>query len=154
MIATGLSAQTKVEVQSEMTAQSDKNQRNFFRCNIELPLFFSIIRGRDVVGHYRGRTLNLSGGGMLFVTDCPLLQTGTLILAEFAHPGNLAQLPVELPQGDFLARVLREEDKNDDPNEKRYLLAVEFKFLHKATRNEIVAFLNRYEVMRRKHERD
>jgi len=131
-------------------AKSD-NQRDFFRCDLELPLNFSIIRGRKIIGHYQGRTLNLSGGGMLFATNCPLLKPGSLILAEFAEPQNTWDVPVELPRGDFLARVLREDDNNLNPAEKRYLLAVEFKFLHKATRNEIVAFLNRYEVLKRKN---
>ncbi len=133
-----------------MDKQND-NQRDFFRCDIQLPFSFSVIKDKKIVGHYFGRTLNLGGGGMLFATDCPLLQPGTLILAEFMTPEGM-KLPEEVPSGDFLARVIRENDENPDGRERQFLLAVEFKFLHKATRNEIVAFLNRYEVLRRKGE--
>ena len=133
-----------------MGKQTD-NQRDFFRCDIQLPFSFSVIRDKKIIGHYHGRTLNLGGGGMFFATDCPLLQPGTLILAEFMPPEGL-KLPDEVPRGDFLARVIREADEESDSRERHFLLAVEFKFLHKATRNEIVSFLNRYEVLRHKGE--
>ncbi|MBN2808226.1 MAG: PilZ domain-containing protein [Deltaproteobacteria bacterium] len=128
----------------------EDNLRGFYRCNIQLPFSFSIIRDKEVIGPYLGRTLNLGGGGMYFATSCPLLQPGTLILAEFQSANCEETLPEGMPPGDFMARVIREEPGADDPNrEKRYCLAVEFKFPHKASKNDIVAFLNRYEAHRK-----
>ncbi|MEA1915124.1 MAG: PilZ domain-containing protein, partial [Campylobacterota bacterium] len=94
--------------------------------------------------------LNLGGGGMCFATTCPLLQPGTLLLAEFIPPEKEEKLPKGGVPGDFMARVIREEiGVSDSPLERRYRFAVEFKFPHKATKNDIVAYLNRYESQRK-----
>lgn len=118
------------------------NQRNFFRCHFSIFFNFSILHKDEVLGPYSGETINLSGGGMLFKTECPLLQTGNLILAEFLEAG-----PEEL-NGDLIGRIIREVQSDDnragnDDEERVYLLAVEFKFPHKADPNQVLAYLNR-----------
>lgn len=126
------------------------NQRGFYRCDIQLPFSFSIIKGKEVIGPYIGQTLNLGGGGMCFATACPLLQPGTLFLAEFQTPEKGGKLPEGVLPGNFMARVIREEVGGYKSTfEKRYRLAVEFKFPHKASKNDIVAYLNRYEAHRK-----
>ncbi len=87
---------------------------------------------------------------MFFATSCPLLQPGTLLLAEFKAHEKGEQLPEGALSGDFMARVIREEVGDCESTlERRYILAVEFKFPHKATKNDIVAYLNRYEAHRK-----
>ena len=131
-------------------SEKKDNQRGFHRCEIQLPFSFSIIKGKEVIGPYVGRTLNLGGGGMSFATSCPTLQSGTLILAEFKTPKKGKKLPEEALTGDFMARVIREEIEDRESSlERHYILAVEFKFPQKPTRNDIVAYLNRYEVHRK-----
>ena len=133
-----------------MRPEEKDNQRGFYRCDIQLPFSFSIIKGKEVIGPYTGRTLNLGGGGMCFATTCPLLQPGTLLSVEFQPPEKGETLPEGVLPGDFMARVIREEIEGCKSTiEKRYHLAVEFKFLHKATKNDIVAYLNRYEAHRK-----
>ena len=133
-----------------MKSEDKDNQRDFYRCNIQLPFSFSIIKGKEVVGPYSGRTLNLGGGGMFFATNCPLLQPGTLLLAEFQPHEKREKPSEEVLPGDFMARVIREEIGDCESTfERRYILAVEFKFPHKATKNDIVAYLNRYEAHRK-----
>ncbi|MCD6293131.1 MAG: PilZ domain-containing protein [Deltaproteobacteria bacterium] len=132
-----------------MSSEEKDNLRGFYRCNIQLPFSFSIIKGKDIVGPYTGRTLNLGGGGMYFSTTCPLLQTDTLLLAEFILPEKDGETPERILPGDFMARVIREEVIGRSTLERRYCLAVEFKFPHKATKNDIVAFLNQYETHRK-----
>ncbi len=90
---------------------------------------------------------------MYFATTCPMLQAGTLLLAEFQTPEKEETLPEGVLTGNFMARVIREDSEDSDsPFEKRYVLAVEFKFPHTATKNEIVAYLNRYEGQLKKFE--
>ncbi len=133
-----------------MKSEDNDNSRGFFRCDVQLPFLFSIIKGKEVVGPYSGRTLNLGGGGMCFAATCPMLQPGILIIAEFQPPEKGGKLPEGVLPGDFMARVIREETEGfESKNEKRYRFAVEFKFPHKATKNDIVAYLNRYEAHRR-----
>ncbi|MEA1923013.1 MAG: PilZ domain-containing protein [Pseudomonadota bacterium] len=133
-----------------MSSEEKDNLRGFYRCDIQLPFSFSIIKGKEIVGPYSGKTLNLGGGGMYFATTCPLLQPGTLLLAEFIPPEKREKLPEGMLPGDFMARVIREEiGLCDSTLERRYRFAVEFKFPHKATKNDIVAYLNRYESHRR-----
>ena len=130
------------------------NQRGFYRCDIQLPFSFSIIEGKEVIGPYIGQTLNLGGGGMSFTTTCPLLQAGTLLLAEFQSPEKGKKFPEGVLPGDFMARVIREESEDRESTlKRRYILAVEFKFPHKATKNDIVAYLNRYEAHQKKIDR-
>ncbi len=87
---------------------------------------------------------------MYFTTTCPLLQPGTLLLAEFLPSEKGKKLPEGVLPGDFMARVIREETGVCESTiERRYRLAVEFKFPHKATKNDIVAYLNRYESHQR-----
>lgn len=134
-----------------MTSENKDNLRDFYRCDIELPFTFSVIKGKEVVGPYTGRTLNLGGGGMYFATICPILHPGTLLLAEFQPPKNGEEILEGALSGDFMARVIREDIESDGSIlEKRYILAVEFKFPHKVTKNDIVAYLNRYESHRKK----
>lgn len=87
---------------------------------------------------------------MYFATTCPILQPGSLLLAEFKPPEKGGELPGGVLPGDYMARVIREEiESSEESIEKRYRLAVEFKFPHKATKNDIVAYLNRYEAQRK-----
>lgn len=133
-----------------MNSEEKDNSRDFYRCDIQLPFSFSIIKDKEIIGPYSGRTLNLGGGGMYFATTCPLLQPGTLLLAEFVSPERGGKLPQDVLPGDFMARVIREEiGVCESTLERRYRLAVEFKFPHKATKNDIVAYLNRYESHRK-----
>ena len=133
-----------------MNSEEKDNLRGFYRCDIQLPFTFSIIKGKEIVGPYSGRTLNLGGGGMYFATTCPLLQPGTLLLAEFIPIEKREKLPEGVLPGDFMARVIREEiGMCDSTLERGYRLAVEFKFPHKATKNDIVAYLNRYQSHRK-----
>lgn len=135
-----------------MVSKNKNNARNFYRCEIQLPFSFSIIKGKEVIGPYSGRTLNLGGGGMFFATTCPILQPGSLLLAEFIAHEQGETLPKEELPGDFMARVIREEVEScKTTGEKLYRSAVEFKFPHKATKNDIVAYLNRYEAQRKVH---
>ncbi len=134
-----------------------KDQRDFYRCGVEIPFFFSIIKGKEIIGPYPAHTINISGGGMFFATTCPLLQADDLILAEFSEAADTKNCFYASLSGDFMGRVIRStsaEDETDNPEspivEKKYQLAVEFKFLHKATRNDIVAYLNQYETFLRK----
>ncbi|MBN2706251.1 MAG: PilZ domain-containing protein [Deltaproteobacteria bacterium] len=131
----------------------DHNQRNFYRCRVSIPFRFSIVRGEEILGPYAGVTIDLGGGGMLFKTSCPLLQPGNLILAEFEESDERGRA-VDL-DGDFMARVTREVGENERPagesrGERFYFLAVEFRFPHKADRNDVVAYLNRLEAKRRR----
>jgi hypothetical protein len=49
-----------------------------------------------------------------------------------------------------MARVIREDNKASGPSsEQRYVLAVEFKSPHTATKNDIVAYRNSYEGHRK-----
>lgn len=87
---------------------------------------------------------------MSFATSCPMLQPGTLILAEFKAPEKGEKLPEGVLTGDFMARVIREEiGDRASTLERYYILAVEFKFPQKPTKNDIVVYLNRYEVHRK-----
>ena len=141
----------RCRILSCMESEEKDNQRGFYRCNIQLPFSFSIIEGKEVIGPYVGRTLNLGGGGMYFTTTCPLLQPGTLLLAEFLPSEKGEKLTEGVLPGDFMARVIREEiGDRESILERRYILAVEFKFPHKATKNDIVAYLNRYEAHQKK----
>ena len=133
---------------------NQENQRDFHRCGVEIPFSFSIIKGKEIIGPYPAHTINLSGGGMFFATTCPMLQTGDLILAEFSEAVDTGKCSDASLSGDFMARVIRnaanEVDNLTKPDcEISYQLAVEFQFLHKATKNDIVAFLNQYEAFLR-----
>lgn len=133
---------------------SQENQRDFHRCGVEIAFSFSIIKGKEIIGPYPAHTINLSGGGMFFATTCPILQAGDLILAEFSEAADPGKCSDATLSGDFMARVIRntanETDALIEPNcERSYQLAVEFQFLHKATKNDIVAYLNQYEAFLR-----
>ncbi len=135
-------------------SSNQENQRDFHRCGVEIAFSFSIIKGKEIVGPYPAHTINLSGGGMFFATTCPMLQAGDLILAEFSEAADAQKCSDANLSGDFMARVIRntanEANKVTKPDcERSYQLAVEFQFLHKATKNDIVAFLNQYEAFLR-----
>ncbi len=138
------------------TDNNQENQRDFHRCGVEIPFSFFIIKGKEIIGPYPAHTINLSGGGMFFATICPLLQADDLILAEFSEAADAKKCSGASLSGDFMARVIRNsaaENETDNPAsstvEKKYQLAVEFQFLHKATKNDIVAYLNQYEAFLR-----
>lgn len=131
-----------------------ENQRDFHRCGVEIPFSFSIIKGKEIIGPYPAHTINLSGGGMFFTTTCPMLQAGNLILVEFLDSTAAEKCSGTTLTGDFMARVIRNtanetDNVADQSCERRYQLAVEFQFLHKATKNDIVAYLNQYEAFLR-----
>jgi hypothetical protein len=133
---------------------NQENQRDFHRCGVEISFSFSIIKGKEIIGPYPAHTINLSGGGMFFATTCPMLQAGDLILAEFSEAVDAGKCSDGSLSGDFMARVIRnaanEAGNLTKPDcERSYQLAVEFQFLHKATKNDIVAFLNQYEAFLR-----
>ena len=137
---------------------NQENQRDFHRCGVEIPFSFSIIKGKEIIGPYPAHTINLSGGGMFFATTCPMLQAGDLILAEFSDAADTEKCSDASLSGDFMGRVIRNTaNETDNPikpdSERSYQLAVEFQFLHKATKNDIVAFLNQYEAFLRHQQR-
>jgi len=137
-----------------MDNNNQENLRDFHRCGVEIPFSFSIIKGKEIIGPYPAHTINLSGGGMFFATTCPMLQAGDLILAEFSKAADTDKCSDAILSGDFMARVIRntlnEAENSTKPDcERSYQLAVEFQFLHKATKNDIVAFLNQYEAFLR-----
>jgi len=129
-----------------MAEKKSSNQREFYRYNLNLEFSFFVIKEKDIIGPYQGNTVNLGGGGMYFTTDCPLLQPGSLLLAEFESQSTNEDDSTGLKtlSGDFMARVIREESDYIAISKKLYSFAVEFKFTRKATQDEIVAYLNAY----------
>ena len=125
----------------------DDNRRGFLRFPLILSMEFSIINKKNqLLGPYLGKAVNLSGGGMLFSTPCPLLRNGTLIIARFE-----AEKEREL-QGDFLARVIRskEQELKQENHLPHYLTAVEFKFIKESRRSAILSYVNHRTLRRRK----
>ena len=125
----------------------DDNRRGFLRFPLILSLEFSIINKKNqLLGPYPGKAVNLSGGGMLFTTPCPLLRHGTLIIFRFEteKEGDL--------QGDFLARVIRskEQELKQENHLPHYLTAVEFKFIKESRRSAILSYVNHSSLRRRK----
>jgi len=125
----------------------DNNRRSFLRFPLILSLKFSIINEKNLLlGPYTGKAVNLSGGGMLFSTSCPLLHHGTLIIIRFK-----TEKKNELP-GDFLARVIRstKQELKQENHLPHYLAAVEFKFIKESRRSAILSYVNRRTLKRRK----
>lgn len=125
----------------------DDNRRGFLRFPLILSLKFSIINEKNLLlGPYTGKAVNLSGGGMLFSTSCPLLHHRTLIIIRF-ETENKNEL-----QGDFLARVIRstEQELKQDNHLPHYLAAVEFKFIKESRRSAILSYVNRRTLKRRR----
>lgn len=125
----------------------DDNRRGFLRFPLILSLEFSIINKKNqLLGPYLGKAVNLSGGGMLFTTPCPLLRHGILIIIRF-EKGKGTDL-----QGDFLARVIRskEQELKRENHLPHYLIAVEFKFIKESRRSAILSYVNRRSLRRRK----
>lgn len=123
----------------------DDNRRGFLRFPLLLSLEFTIISKKNqLLGPYRGKAVNLSGGGMLFSTSCPLLHHGTLIIIRFTSAKEK-----DLP-GDFLARVIRstEQKPNHEKHLPHYLTAVEFKFIKESRRSAILSYVNRRTLRR------
>ncbi len=123
------------------------NRRGFLRFPLILSLEFSIINKKNqLLGPYLGKAVNLSGGGMLFSTSCPLLHHGTLIIIKFK-----AREGTDL-QGDFIARVIRtkERELKRENHLPHYLIAVEFKFIKESRRSAILSYVNRRTLKRRK----
>ena len=125
----------------------DDNRRGFLRFPLILSIEFSIINKKSqLLGPYSGKVVNLSGGGMLFTTHCPLLRHGTLIIVRFE-----TEKETDL-QGDFLARVIRstEQELKQGNHLPHYLAAVEFKFIKESRRSAILSYVNCRTLKRRK----
>ena len=123
------------------------NRRGFLRFPLILSLEFNIINKKNqMLGPYSGKAVNLSGGGLLFSTSCPLLRHGTLIIIKFLGDEGSGL------QGDFLARVIRSKEQaaKQDNHLPHYLVATEFKFIKESRRSAILAYVNRRNLRRKK----
>ncbi|MDR3600695.1 MAG: PilZ domain-containing protein [Desulfosporosinus sp.] len=110
----------------ELTSSVTKVQRrNYVRVPALFPLTFEMVTREGLSDRHKAMMLDLSGGGMQFLTETRVEKTALL------------NIQVTLPNGDLraAARVSRAERTED---RKRYLVSVEFDFISERERDRII----------------
>ena len=102
-------------------------RRNFVRVPALYPLTFQTVTREGLSDSYKGTMLDLSGGGMRFLTE------------ERVENRSLLYVQIALPNGDLLTpvRVCRAE-KVEDSNPQRYCVSTEFHEIPERDRDRII----------------
>ena len=117
----------------------DNRRFNRFPCLLQFH-FYLHQTNKPLLGPYLGKTINVSAGGLLFTTTCPLLRLGGLISVKFVFDQQNPLL------GEFFSRIVRinQVDSSGISLPRFYQVATDFKFINEANRGKIISFLNRY----------
>jgi c-di-GMP-binding flagellar brake protein YcgR len=113
-------------------------RRSFVRVPVTYPVTFRRVNGEGLSDLHKGTMLDLSGGGMNFLTE-ELLEKGSLLYVQLGLPNGDIQTPV---------RVCRTEKTEDN---KRYRVTTEFSDLSERERDQIIrCVFERQRAMRKK----
>jgi len=114
-------------------------RRNFVRVPALYPASFQTVSGEGLSDSFKGTMLDLSGGGIRFLTE------------EYVEDGSILYVQSELPNGDMQTqvRVIRTE-KIEDSKPQRYCVATEFHEISERDRDRIIRFIFEIQRMMRK----
>ena len=106
---------------------SKVQRRNFVRVPVLYPITFQTVTREGLSDSYKGTMLDLSGGGMRFLTE------------EHVDNRSLLYVQLALPNGDLLTpvRVCRAE-KTEDSKPQRYCVSTEFHDISERERDRII----------------
>jgi len=100
-------------------------RRSYFRVSARYPLTYQTVIRREYGDPYKATMLDLSGGGMRFLTEEPL------------NKKVLIYVQVALPNGDLRIQAqVRRVEKTEDG--KRYVVSVEFDDITERERDRII----------------
>lgn len=105
-------------------------RRNYVRVPVLYPITFQTVTREGLSDSYKGTMLDLSGGGLRFMTE------------EHVENRSLLYAQISLPNGDLQApvRVCRVE-KVEDSKPQRYCVSVEFHEILERDRDRIIRFV-------------
>lgn len=106
---------------------SKVQRRNFVRVTALYPVTFQTVTREGLSDSYKGTMLDLSGGGMRFLTE------------ERVDNRSLLYIQLALPNGDLqtVVRVCRVE-KTEDSKPQRYCVSIEFHEISDRDRDRII----------------
>ena len=102
-------------------------RRNFVRVPVLYPITFQTVTREGLSDTYKGTMLDISGGGMRFLTE-ERVENRSLLYAQIALPNGEIQTPV---------RVCRAE-KIEDSKPQRYCVSTEFHEILERDRDRII----------------
>ena len=106
---------------------SKVQRRNFVRVTALYPVTFQTVTREGLSDSYKGTMLDLSGGGMRFLTE-ERVDNRSLLYVQLALPNGDLQTPV---------RVCRVE-KTEDSKPQRYCVSIEFHEISDRDRDRII----------------
>jgi c-di-GMP-binding flagellar brake protein YcgR len=106
---------------------SKVQRRNYVRVTAIYPITFRPVTQEALSDSYKGTTMDISGGGIRFLTE------------EQLEKGSLLNVQLELPKKDLqtLVRVCRAE-KVEDSNPQRYCVTAEFHEIPERDRDRVI----------------
>ena len=105
-------------------------RRSFVRVPVLYPIMFQTVTKEGLSNSNKGTMLDLSGGGLRFMTEEPV-ENRSLLYAQIPLPNGDLQVPV---------RVCRVE-KVEDSKPQRYCVSIEFHEILERDRDRIIRFV-------------
>ena len=110
-------------------------RRNFVRVTVIKPITFQTVTSEGLSDSFNGTMLDLSGGGMSFLTE------------EQVEDQSILYVQLALPKGDMQIPVLVcRTDKIEDSNPQRYCVSTAFHEIPERSRDQIIRYI--FEIQR------
>ena len=110
-------------------------RRNFVRVTVIKPITFQKVTGEGLSDSFIGTMLDLSGGGLRFLTE------------ELVEDKSILNVQLELPKGDMQIPILVcRVDKIEDSKPQRYCVSTEFHEIPERGRDQIIRHI--FEIQR------
>ena len=105
-------------------------RRNFVRVTAIKPITFQTVTSEGLSDSVKGTTLDLSGGGLRFLTE------------ELVEDKSILNVQLTLPKGDMQIPVLVcRADKLEDSKPQRYCVSTEFHEMQERVRDQIIRYI-------------
>jgi len=107
-------------------SSSSKSKRALMRMDVQQNLLYA--KANENV-YRKGKTINISGGGLLFATNMKYQQNDTLKIA------------IELEHGEVMrvrGRIVRIAEKSDDDDKNKYMLGIQFTDISHGEQDRII----------------
>lgn len=105
-------------------------RRNFVRVTAIKPITFQTVTSEGLSDSIKGTTLDLSGGGLRFLTE-QLVEDKSILNVQLALPKGDMQIPV----------LVCRSDKIEDSKPQRYCVSTEFYEIQERDRDQIIRYI-------------
>lgn len=110
-------------------------RRNFVRVTAIKPITFQTVTSEGLSDSFKGTMLDLSGGGMSFLTE------------ELVEDKSILNVQLALPKGDVqISALVCRADKIEDSKPQRYCVSTEFHEIAERGRDQIIRYI--FEIQR------